>query len=76
MTRIDTHAALVFLAGERAYKLKRAIKLPYLDFSTIEKRRVVLERELAINARITPELYLAVSPITRDGTTGVWNSQS
>ena len=64
VTRIDTHAALVFLAGDRAYKLKREIKLPYLDFSTIEKRRVALQRELEINARITPELYLAVLPIT------------
>ena len=39
VSRIGTHAALVFLAGDRAYKLKRAVKLPYLDFSTLEKRQ-------------------------------------
>ncbi len=61
---IGTHAAIVFLAGDRAYKLKRAVKLPYLDFSTIEKRRTVIERELEINSRATPELYLSILPVT------------
>ncbi len=61
---IGTHAAIVFLAGDRAYKLKRAVKLPYLDFSTLEKRRAVLERELEINSRATPELYLSIVPVT------------
>ncbi|MFI5002520.1 MAG: aminoglycoside phosphotransferase, partial [Reyranellales bacterium] len=36
--RIDTHGAVVFLSGERAYKLKRAVKFPYMDFSTVERR--------------------------------------
>ncbi len=62
--RIETHAAIVFLAGERAYKLKRAVKLPYLDFSTVEKRRAVVERELEINSRASPELYVCVLPVT------------
>jgi uncharacterized protein len=62
---IGTHAAIVFLAGDRAYKLKRAVKLPYLDFSTLEKRRAVIEREFEINSRATPELYLSVIPVTR-----------
>ncbi len=62
---VGTHAAIVFLAGDRAYKLKRAVKLPYLDFSTLEKRRAVIERELEINSRATPELYLSVTPVTR-----------
>jgi uncharacterized protein len=64
--RIDTHGAMVFLAGERAYKLKRAVKLPYFDFSTPEKRRAVCERELAINRRTAPSLYLDVVAIRRD----------
>jgi uncharacterized protein len=63
--RIDTHGALILLAGDRAYKLKRAVKLPYFDFSTIEKRRRVCERELAINRRTAPGLYLHVLPIKR-----------
>lgn len=37
--RIDTHAAIVFLVGDRAYKLKRVVRLPYMDFSTVAKRR-------------------------------------
>ncbi|MFW5634534.1 MAG: phosphotransferase, partial [Erythrobacter sp.] len=64
--RIDTHAAHVFLAGERAFKLKRAVKLPYLDFSTAERRRAVLETELRLNRRSAPELYLEVRAIRRD----------
>jgi uncharacterized protein len=40
---IQTHVSLVFLAGDCAYKLKRAMKFPYLDFSTVEQRRVACE---------------------------------
>jgi len=65
--RIDTHISHVFLAGERAYKLKKAVKLDFLDFSTVELRRKACERELELNRRSSPELYLAVEPITRDG---------
>jgi len=65
VSRIETHAAIVFLTGGHAYKLKRAVKLPYLDFSTLEKRRAAIERELEINSRATPELYLSVLPVTR-----------
>lgn len=64
--RVDTHAAVVFLAGDFAYKIKRAVRLPYLDFSTLEKRRAMCEREVEINLKTAPELYLGVVPITRD----------
>ena len=63
--RIDTHAAIVFLAGDRAYKLKRAIRLPYLDFSTVAKRRKVCESELTLNRRTAPDLYIEVRSIGR-----------
>ncbi|TCM15427.1 hypothetical protein EDF56_110107 [Novosphingobium sp. PhB165] len=63
--RIDTHAAIVFLAGERVYKLKRAVRFPYLDFSTLAQRRKVCEAELALNRRTAPDLYLAVEPVGR-----------
>lgn len=63
--RIDTHGAIVFLAGDQVYKIKRAVRLPYLDFSTLEKRRRVSERELEINRRTAPEIYLGVVPIVR-----------
>jgi aminoglycoside phosphotransferase family enzyme/predicted kinase len=69
---IETHASLVFLAGDRAYKLKRAVKYPYLDFSTPERRRVACEAELALNRRTAPELYLEVRALARmsDGKVG------
>ncbi len=64
--RIDTHGAIVFLAGDRAYKIKRAVRYPYMDFSTLEKRRRALERELSLNVRTAPCLYLRVSPLTQE----------
>lgn len=64
--RIDTHAASVFLTGERAWKLKRAVRFGYLDFSTAGKRRQALDTELRLNRRTAPELYLAVTPVTRE----------
>src|SRR5207245_5493961 len=62
---VETHASLVFLAGDRAYKLKRAVTYPYLDFSTAEQRRAACEAELALNRRTAPELYLEVRALTR-----------
>ncbi|MFA6124427.1 AAA family ATPase [Sphingomonas sp.] len=63
--RIDTHAAVVFLCPDRAWKLKRAVRLPYLDFSTPALRERALEAELALNRRTAPMLYRAVHPIRR-----------
>lgn len=67
--RIDTHCAIVFLAGDYAYKIKRAVRLPYLDFSTAKLRRRVCQAELRINRRTAPDLYRRVIPVTcrRDG---------
>src|SRR5262245_12324304 len=64
--RIDTHSAVVFLAGECAWKVKRAVRFDYLDFSTLELRRRACEAELAINRRSAPGLYERVVPITRE----------
>lgn len=61
---IETHAAHVFLVGDRAFKMKKAVKLPYLDFSTIEKRKAVLERELEINRAFAPSIYLRTDEIS------------
>jgi aminoglycoside phosphotransferase family enzyme/predicted kinase len=68
--RIETHASVVFLAGERAYKLKRAVRFDYLDFSTSERRRALCEDEVRLNRRTAPMLYRGVVPVTResDGT--------
>jgi aminoglycoside phosphotransferase family enzyme/predicted kinase len=63
--RIDTHAAAVFLAGERALKIKRAVLFPFLDYSTLAKRHAACLAELEVNRPCAPELYLRVLPITR-----------
>ncbi len=62
--RIETHASVVFLAGDRAYKVKRAVIYPFLDFSTLAKRHAACLNELAINRRTAPQLYLQVVPVT------------
>lgn len=63
---IQTHASFVFLAGAFAYKIKRAVKYPFLDFSTLEKRHKSCLNELRLNRRTAPGLYLEVVPITID----------
>ena len=63
--RIDTHASIVFLAGARAYKLKRAVRFDYLDFSTAERRRALCEAEVRLNQRTAPTLYRGVVAVTR-----------
>ena len=64
--RIDTHASMVFLGDDRALKIKRAVRLPFLDYSTLEKRRRACEEELKVNAGNAPELYRRVVAITRN----------
>ena len=68
--RIDTHAACVFLAGPRALKVKRAVRFPFLDYSTLARRKQACEAELAVNQPYAPDLYRRVVAITRedDGT--------
>lgn len=63
--RIDTHSSVVFLAGSEVYKVKRAIKLPFLDYSTLEKRRIFCEREFTVNHDLAPTLYKGIIAITR-----------
>jgi len=63
--RIDTHVSVLFLAGNRAFKLKRAVKFPYLDFSTVAKRRDACEAEVRINRRTAPDIYLGTVAVTK-----------
>ncbi|HYZ45698.1 MAG TPA: DNA-binding protein, partial [Xanthobacteraceae bacterium] len=58
--RVDTHAAAVFLAGERALKVKRAVRFPFLDYSTLAKRKEACEAELRINRSFAPDIYRRV----------------
>lgn len=61
--RIDTHISTIFLVGDDAYKLKRALATSYLDYTTLEKRRRFCEAEIATNQRTAPQLYLDVTPV-------------
>ncbi len=63
--RIDTHGAVVFLAGGDVYKVKRAVRFPFMDFSTLEKRRLACESEIRVNRGNAPALYLGTIPIRR-----------
>jgi aminoglycoside phosphotransferase family enzyme/predicted kinase len=64
--RIDTHAASVFLAGDRALKIKRAVRFPFLDYSTLAKRKAACAAEIEVNRRLAPKLYRGVVAITRE----------
>ena len=65
--RVDTAAAVVFLAGADVYKVKRAVKFPFMDLSTLEKRREACEAEIAVNRDNAPGVYLEAAPIVRKG---------
>jgi len=63
--RIDTHVSWVFRAGDRVLKVKRPVSLGFLDFSTLEARRVACEAEVRLNARLAPDVYHGVRTIVR-----------
>ncbi|WP_342240401.1 bifunctional aminoglycoside phosphotransferase/ATP-binding protein [Inquilinus sp. OTU3971] len=69
--RVETHASIVFLAGGHAYKLKKAVRFSYLDYSTPELRRAACEKELVLNRRTAPDLYLRVMPVCRAASGGL-----
>jgi len=60
---LETHISWVLLAGDFAYKVKKPVSLPFLDFSTLEARRRACEEEVRLNRRTAPQLYLGVVPI-------------
>ncbi|MGQ0636100.1 MAG: bifunctional aminoglycoside phosphotransferase/ATP-binding protein [Planctomycetaceae bacterium] len=64
---LQTHISVVFLAGDFAYKLKKPVRLSFLDFSTPELRRHYCEEEVRLNRRLAPDVYLGVVPVVRDG---------
>jgi aminoglycoside phosphotransferase family enzyme/predicted kinase len=69
--RIETHGAVVFLAGEFALKVKKAVHFSYMDLSTLALRERACRRELEINQPAAPEIYLDVVPITADDAGGL-----
>ena len=62
----QTHVSHVFLAGDFAYKLKKPVKFPFLDASTVELRKRYCEFELSLNRRLAPDIYLGMEPIIDD----------
>ena len=64
--RIETHGSVLFLTASLAWKLKRAVKYDYMDFSTVDRRRAMCEAELRVNRRTAPAIYRRVVAITRE----------
>lgn len=62
---IQTHASLLFFAGDRVYKVKKAVDLGFLDFTDVDRRRHFCEEELRLNRRLAHGVYLGVVPVTR-----------
>ncbi len=62
---VETHIARVFLAGDNAYKLRKRVRLPFVDFSTFEARHAAAEREMELNRPHAPDLYLGLVPVVR-----------
>jgi len=63
---LHTHASLVFLVPPFVYKIKKPVDFGFLDFSTLEKRRHFCQREVELNSRLAPGIYLGVETITRE----------
>jgi len=68
---VATHISRVVLGETRAFKVKRAVALPYLDFSTPQKRLAMCEREVALNLRTAPTLYISARRVTRQADGGL-----
>ena len=65
--RIDTQGAIVWLSGAEAWKFRRAIRLPFLDYSTLDRRHAAAEAEIRLNRAAAPSVYRDAVPVTRDG---------
>lgn len=62
---VESHISWVFLAGKRAYKLRKPVVFPFLDYGTAERRREMCEAEVRLGRRLAPDLYLGVRPLVR-----------
>lgn len=60
----ETHMSVVFLAGDRVYKLKKPVRYPFLDFSTLAAREWNCREETRLNRRLAPDVYIGVRPLT------------
>jgi aminoglycoside phosphotransferase family enzyme len=66
VTRKETNMSWVFLVGDRVYKLKKPVRFPYLDFSTLARREAACRAELRLNRRLAQDVYLKLVPLTVD----------
>ena len=66
VTHKETHISHLFFAGELVYKIKKAVRFSFLDYTTLAKRRYYINEELVLNRRLAPSVYLGVLPIGRD----------
>jgi len=64
---IETHISLLFLTGNYVYKLKKPVDFGFLDFTSLAKRKFFCEQEVKLNRRLSPEIYLGVIKITKEG---------
>jgi aminoglycoside phosphotransferase family enzyme len=64
---IETHLSYVVLAGQYAWKFKKAVKYPFVDQSTLELRRALCEKEISLNKRYAPTIYIGVVCLKRNG---------
>lgn len=62
---VQTHISWVFIAGDRVYKVKKPVDFGFVDFSTLRRRALACRREVELNRRLAPGLYLGVVPIYR-----------
>jgi aminoglycoside phosphotransferase family enzyme len=67
VVRRETHMSWVFLVGDRVYKLKKPVRFPYLDFSSLARREAACRAELRLNRRLAPDIYLDVLPLVDTG---------
>lgn len=64
---IQTHISYIFIVNNLVYKIKKPVNFGFLDFTTLEKRKYFCEKEVELNRRLSPEIYLGVVPITKEG---------
>ena len=64
---VQTHISFVFITDDLVYKVKKPVDFGFLDFTTLEKRAHFCEREVALNRRLAPDMYLGVVPVTDEG---------
>lgn len=64
---IETHISLLFLTGNHVYKVKKPVDFGFLDFTSLEKRKIFCEEEVRLNRRLSPDIYLGIVKITREG---------